>query len=150
VLLLNELTDRLKTRCRGWGRTNQDGLMKPVRALALPAVEKWHGGWVMLPHFQGLESCALLVCHRRQKSSFNHERAQRRHSYLGPHLGVSLLRRALCALSWQIDLLICHKRTNTAATHGTELFTPSLMSHPQVFHGGCFGVYGTPPREAFS
>lgn len=27
--------------------------------------------------------------------------------------------------------------------------TPSLASHPQVFHGGCFGVYGTPPREAF-
>lgn len=30
-----------------------------------------------------------------------------------------------------------------------ELVTPSLASHPQVFHGGCFGVYGTPPREAF-
>ena len=26
--------------------------------------------------------------------------------------------------------------------------SPSLASHPQVFHGGCFGVYGTPPREA--
>src|SRR5207249_2679491 len=29
------------------------------------------------------------------------------------------------------------KRTNTAAT--------LLASHPLVFHGGCFGVSGTPP-----
>ena len=31
-----------------------------------------------------------------------------------------------------------------------EFITPSLASHPQVFHGGCFGVYGTPPGEAVS
>ena len=33
------------------------------------------------------------------------------------------------------------KRTNTAAT----LF---LTSHPLVFHGGSFGVSGTPPKQA--
>ena len=33
------------------------------------------------------------------------------------------------------------------ARDGVEL-TRSLASYPQVFHGGCFGVYGTPPREA--
>lgn len=40
---------------------------------------KWHGGWVLPPHFQGLESCALLVCHRRfcDWLSSSHERAQR-------------------------------------------------------------------------
>ena len=111
----------------------------------------WHGGWVTHPHLQDLESCALLVCHRRLlESSFGHERAQRRLSNLGSHPGIDLLRRALCALSWQIVGWICHKRTNTAATHGTGLFTQSLASHPQVFHGGCFGVYGTPPGEAVS
>ena len=31
---------------------------------------------------------------------------------------------------------------------GWSCVSPSLASHPQVFHGGCFGVYGTPPREA--
>lgn len=37
----------------------------------------------------------------------------------------------------------CHARDEVK-------LTSSLASHPQVFHGGCFGVYGTPPGEAVS
>ena len=107
----------------------------------------------MLPHFQGLESCALLVCHRRVWKicvlpSKGTETA------IPPHTlpRVRPLIAALCALGWQIgpmmrgDLPIKNEH-RYHAREGVEL-TRSLASYPQVFHGGCFGVYGTPPREA--
>jgi hypothetical protein len=47
----------------------------------------------------------------------------------------------------RIDLPI--KNEHRCHARGGVLVTPSLASHPQVFHGGCFGVYGTPPGEAF-
>jgi hypothetical protein len=58
----------------------------------------------------------------------------------------------LCALGWQIALReeesICQKERTPLPRAGWTCVSPSLASHPQVFHGGCFGVYGTPPREA--
>ena len=105
------------------------------------------------PHSQGLESCALLVCHRRVWKicvlpSKGTETATPPHTL--PR--VRPLFAALCALGWQIgpmmrgDLPIKNEH-RYHAREGVEL-TRSLASYPQVFHGGCFGVYGTPPREA--
>lgn len=44
--------------------------------------------------------------------------------------------------------MICQKERTPLPRAGWNCVSPSLASHPQVFHGGCFGVYGTPPREA--
>lgn len=59
---------------------------------------------------------------------------------------------ALCALGWQIGPFFQGRSANKERTPlpraGWSCVSPSLASHPQVFHGGCFGVYGTPPREA--
>ena len=124
---------------------------------------KWHGGWVSRPHLRALEARALLVCHRRffgysrgrldhiGKSTFYHPRAQSRpyHHTLSPESGhylppsVPLDGRSAPD---EGDLPIKNEH-RYHARDGVEV-TRSLASYPQVFHGGCFGVYGTPPREA--
>lgn len=39
------------------------------------------------------------------------------------------------------------KRTNTAATHGMKRLLHRWRRTRRWFHGGCFGVYGTPPGK---
>lgn len=113
---------------------------------------KWHGGWVLPPHLRVLEARALLVCHRRVWKicvlpSKGTETATPPHTL--PR--VRPLFTALCALGWQIGPIegrSANKERTPLPRSGWSCVSPSLASHPQVFHGGCFGVYGTPPREA--
>lgn len=85
------------------------------------------------------------------KSAFYHPRAQRRpyHHTLSPESGHYLPSSVPLdgrSAPDEGDLPIKNEH-RYHARDGVEL-TRSLASYPQVFHGGCFGVYGTPPREA--
>lgn len=105
----------------------------------------------------------MLVCHRRM---FGNSRdgcttLENLRSTIQGHRGghttthspqsQATICRSLCP--WMADRP--HLRGGSANKERTPLpragwscVSPSLASHPQVFHGGCFGVYGTPPREA--
>ncbi len=76
----------------------------------------WHGGWVLPPHSQGLESCALLVCHRRLEKRSTIQGHRGGHTTTHSPQSLATL-AALCVLGWQTELnrsAIVLKRTNTA------------------------------------
>ena len=89
--------------------------------------------------------------HHTGKSAFYHPRAQRRphHHTLSPESGHYLPPSVpLDGRSAPFEGRSADKERTPLPRAGWSCVSPSLASHPQVFHGGCFGVYGTPPREA--
>ncbi len=62
----------------------------------------WHGGWVLPPHSQGLESCALLVCHRRLEKRSTIQGHRGGHTTTHSPQSLATL-AALCVLGWQIE-----------------------------------------------
>jgi hypothetical protein len=94
---------------------------------------------------------ACLPPPRLEKFTFYHPRAQRRphHHTLSPescHICHALCPWMADRPLMRIDLPI--KNEHRYHARDEVEVTRSLASYPQVFHGGCFGVYGTPPREA--
>lgn len=142
------------------------GVTARVASLAIyrrVLVLKWHGGWVSRPHFRVLEARALLVCHRRMfgnsRDGFTTLENLRstiqghRDGHTTTHSPQSQATTCRPLCPWMADRphvegRSANKERTPLPRAGWSCVSPSQASHPQVFHGGCFGVYGTPPREA--
>ena len=81
----------------------------------------WHGGWVTLPHGAGLESAALLVCHR----------------HISPfEAWASGLSGRPASLTKELLM----GRRMAPSVYGPTPLPRLSSSHPQGLLGGCFRV----------